>query len=412
MNSAGADNDPAPDAEGRPAVLVLGQGNRQSLAIVRSLHALGYRTILGRDGRPGYVEVSRCVDEIWPHPPLAGDRQAFLDALLRLIGGRPDLVAVFPSGDIEVEILAKLAGELPENVVAVMPDPTSALACLDKVVATNIADTLGLPVAPYRVVPDMAGLNDAVREIGLPCVVKPTQPRHLVRGRKAVICVSEDGVRSAFQGWPAGHGTLIVQEMVPGRLRAIQFASQAGRILSAIQIDTLRSDRIDGIGFSCSMVTVPLSKNLLASTEHLLAHFRYTGVGEIQFQGVDDDSEHTFLELNPRPSGIAAFSYALGHDYPALALSLAADETVPTKATDVDYPTCVRGSSIHLDLSGMRRAYRGREISLLGAIRWSGKAVFTLLRARTDMTCSWRDRLPGIYGFLAPTRGRRSTLDI
>ena len=409
MTSAGPHRLRASKADDRPAVLVLGQGNRQSLTILRSLHASGFRTILGRGGRPGYVEVSRSADEIWPHPPLGGGTQAFADALSRLIGGRRDLAAVFPSGDFEVEVLAGLGGLLPENVVAVMPDPASALACLDKVAATNIADRLGLPVAPYRAVAGMAGLHDAIGDIGFPCVVKPTRARHLVHGRKAVICVGEDGFRAAFPAWPAGHRTLIVQEMVPGCLRAIQFASQAGRVLCAIQVDTLRSDRLDGIGFSCLMVTAPLSGHLLASMEQLLAHFRYTGVGEIQFQGGDGDGRHTFLELNPRPSGIAAISRAVGHDYPALAMGLATGQAAPA-APGFDYPVGVLGSSIHLDLLGMRRAYRGREIGFPEAVKWSGNALFSLLRARTDMTCSWRDPLPGLYGFLAPNRGARRTL--
>ncbi|MCP4327084.1 MAG: ATP-grasp domain-containing protein [Alphaproteobacteria bacterium] len=390
----------------RGTVLVLGQHNRQALAIVRSLHAAGYRTMLSRDERPSPTEASRCVDEIWRHPPLIGDADEFPGALNRLVSERPDLHTVFPSGDLEVAVLTELGGRLPKSLTVVMPDRSAVTACLDKIEATGIADTLGIPVAPYRVVTDLPGLFDGFREIGFPCIVKPTRLLHRVHRRKAIICRDMDGADAHFPAWPKGHDRLMVQEYVPGQVRSIQFAAKSGEIHSGIQIDTLRTDWLDGVGLSSTFATVPLSARLSDCTARLARHLHYTGVGAIQFHGVES-GRYTFLELNPRQCALSELPRRLGLDFPILALNLAMGEPIDVETTEPGYPIGVRASSVHLDLTGMRRAFRGGEIDLWGATRWSGAAALSFLRAQTDTACSWRDPLPGLYGFFAPRRGSR-----
>jgi carbamoylphosphate synthase large subunit len=397
-----------PTINKQEAVLVLGQNNRQAVSIIRSLGRAGYRVVVGRGDLPGVAERSRFVDEIWVHPSIfSGDRE-FLDALNGYVVDRGDIGFIFPSDDHELAILARNASALPTGVTMVMPDPSAVLAFQDKVTATALAVELGLPVAPYRVVADVEKMTEALGEIGLPSIVKPTAALRPLYGRKAVICTTEDDARIFSDTWPKGHDSLIVQAYVMGIRANINFAARDGKIVKVFQMDTLRTTTLDGTGIGCNSIAVPLQRDLVDYTERLTSRLRYTGVGLCQFFVDPDDGSTTFLELNPRVSGSGALGFTLGFDLPLLALELASGHLIDEKGAENDYATGRQTSSIHADLATMRDTYRGGEISLREAAAWFGTAWATFFRADIDTTWSWRDPMPGLQGFGFPGRRRRA----
>ncbi len=116
----------------------------------------------------------------------------------------------------------------------------------------------------------------------------------------------------------------------------------------------------------------------------------------------------SFLELNSRLGAIGALGFTVGFDHSLLALELAAGRWTGDAVLEDDYATGLQASSIHADLTALHAAYGRSEIGLREAAGWFGTALATFIRADVDTTWSWRDPLPGLYGFLLPLRRRRA----
>jgi D-aspartate ligase len=388
------------DAHG---VLVLGQTNRYVLNIVRSLGRAGYPVVLGRGAVSSVTEKSRFTCEIWCHP--SSYRGSVLkDSLRDFLKARPDIEYVFPSGDPETAYLAEFHRELSEQAVLVMPSPMAVGICLDKERCLELATEVGVPVAPYREVADLASLRDAVAAIGFPCVVKPCRFRKQVAGRKALIIEDEATLAEHLPTWPREHHALIVQRYISGPRRNIAFAARKGVLLAAQQDVAVRTSVIDGTGFSCLAVTTPANPQLVAYTESLTRALDYNGIGLIQFIIDAKTGRTTLLEINPRYGGSAMPPGDTRMDFPRLAVELAACRLGEADGVTVDYPAGRRVSSIHLDLKSLVGAYRRGEIGPAGSVTWLLRALSSFAFAHEDTIWSWRDPAPGLYGFVMPFR--------
>ena len=392
----------------RKTVLVLGTHNRQVFGIIGSLHRAGYRVLLGRGGAPGLAEKSCFTAEVWPHAPIADGDEQFLEQLRRLAADRNDLGYIFPTDEPEAAFLAKNDAVLPQGITLVSPQSGAVLTCQDKSAETALATELGIPLAPYHVVQNPREIAEAAAAIGIPFIVRPTHPLGRIHGRKAFICWEESQFDTFFSSWPKGHRDLVVQKYIRGHRTNITFVARDGDVICALQQDTVRTNMADGTGLGCETLTVALDPDLMAHLERLTGHLGYSGVGLLQFMVAEDGSDISFLELNPRFGGGSALPYFMGIDFPRIAIAVAAGRALEPGDEGFDYPVGRMVSSIHLDLSGLVAAIRYREIGLLDAARWFGRAVATFARADADAIWSRRDPMPALYALTLPLRRRRS----
>lgn len=206
-------------------VLVLG-AYQQTIALVRSLARDGYPVAVGREGPRNYVEWSRHVREVVPHPEVASGA-AFRGFLREFLARRTDVAYVFPVGETELLALASCwEGEVPRR--AVMPDPEVVATCLNKVTANAVASRLGIPLPETRTAASALGLRAAAGQVGLPCVLKPEDASRLLLGEKAVVCRDREDLDQAVFALADDPGVVLVQRWVPGCRHNCQFAAVHG----------------------------------------------------------------------------------------------------------------------------------------------------------------------------------------
>ena len=377
------------------AILLLGN-YRPALAIARALAARGYRIIMGLEGDEGGCEHSRFVWQSWDHPKLAADPNAFRAALKAYLAERPDIVAVFPVAEEFVRCLAEPPRGLPDRVKLV--SPTAALVRLfsDKLEALALANSLDVPVLPYRLAVDFGDLLASARAIGFPLTVRPLGVTARIGHKKALIFQNMSALRAALPEWPAGHKFLLLQRFASGRRHNVYFAARDGKLLGVVESRIARTNHPDGTGLAVDGETVVPSAELVGDTERLVRETGYTGVGLAQFIVDEEKGARCFLELNPRVAGSHAVAELAGLPLSGLAVDLAiAPDAVPM-APVASGRAGMRYVWTCGDVIGTKFALMRGEAGVVRTAAGLVRTVWAALATDVHMTWSWRDPKPSI----------------
>lgn len=392
----------------RPAVLVLGD-YRPVLSLARELAPQGYRIIVARGLGEGYSEYSRFVDEVWDHPPLA-NAKGFVDALSGYLEARPDIEVVYPVFEDYVRFIAENEDRLPKGPVYATPERNSVRATLDKMHMAQLAKSIDVPTAAYRIVRDYAALIAAAEAIGYPIVVRPQESGEGVAGKKALICRSADDLARELPAWPGFHTTLMVQRYVEGPRYNHYFAARNGDIFRILETRIVETEESDGTGYAVAGHTACISPDLMQHTERLLRAVDYTGVGLIQYMVNRETGEVTFVELNPRIVGSHVIAEATGLELSRLAIDLVRHperkEEMRVGAPGMRYVWSYGA------IRGLRKSLARGELNRMGALHALSAVIGKALDAPVHMTFRWDDPLPTVMLFLSQIRPLRRILDL
>ncbi len=386
-------------------VLLLG-ADRSQITAVRSLGKAGHPVIVGRDEHSSFAELSRYATEVWDHPPVATEPVGFVEAVLDLLRSRSDIRYLYPIGDLEIIRIARIVDRLPETVTPVMADPGIVETCHDKLRQMQLAQDLGVPVAPFALVSGLDDLAGACERIGFPCVVKPRNPMAQLFQRKALILASNDELQRSLPAWPEDHEALLVQREVTGPRHNLYFAAKDGELLAVVEMKILRNQKPDGTSNAVAGVSLPPTPELHDHVRKLAGALGFTGVGCAQFLVGGSDGATTFLEINPRLGANFACVLHCGFDLPRIALDLASGGRPAAADLPQSYPAGQRFVWTFGDLQGLRDALTAREIGPLQAARWFAASLSAAMRADVHVTWSWRDPLPTLALFARPVMNR------
>ncbi len=387
------------------AVLLLGT-DRSQISAVRSLGKAGYHVVVGRGEHSSFAELSRYAAEVWDHPPVATEPIGFVEAVLDLLRSRADIRYLYPIGDLEVIRIARILDQLPDDVTPVMADAGIVETCHDKLRQMQLAQDLGVPVAPFAVVSGLEDMAGACDRIGFPCVVKPRNPMAQLFQRKALILASSDDLQRSLPAWPEDHEALLVQREVTGPRHNLYFAAKDGELLAAVEMQIQRNQKADGTSNAVAGVSLPPTPALHDHLKKLVGALGFTGVGCAQFLVGGANGATTFLEINPRLGANFACVLHCGLDLPRIALELAAGKRPAVADGLQSYPTGQRFVWTFGDLQGLRDALSAREIGPLQATRWFGSSLLAAMRADVHVTWSWRDPIPTLALFARPVMNR------
>jgi biotin carboxylase len=370
------------------SVLLLGN-YRPTICLVRELHALGYRTIVGRGGGEGGAEYSRFTDETWDHPPCDGD--GFVRALAALLGRRPDVTVVFPVGEAFVRVVAAARDRLPADRIYAIPAAPVIEATLDKVAAYVLAESVGVPVAPYAVVDAPTTLRERCAAIGYPVVLRPLDAAGGLAGEKALIVASDGDLDRVPAASTRARRRILAQRYVTGRRHNLYFAARKGRLVRVLEAVIERTDRVDDTGLAVEGRSIEPTREIVAYTEQLAAALDYTGVGCAQFLVDPRTGAASFLEVNPRIAGNHEIAEAGGLELAALSIALAAAD--PPDVPFVRGRPGVRYAWTYGDVRGLVGAVaKGLPFGL--ALRWAARLLHTLVTTDVHVTWRWDDPLP------------------
>jgi predicted ATP-grasp superfamily ATP-dependent carboligase len=399
------------EGTGRLDVAVLDAVLRQSVVVVRSLGRKGLRV-----GAFDAVSDAPAFASRWCHvhgvlpSALSADAERYDSALAELLDDWTPSV-IITAHDGTIEMLRARRSEIEKRSRVALAVDAALETAVDKERTLLLARRLAVPVPRTAAVADVAEVGQAVAEVGLPAVVKPTRSwvGGEIGGRRLgpllVTTVREAEHATAKLLQPGA--SAMVQEWVPGIRESVLTFYADGAIVASFALRVLRAYPALG-GSSVLRESIPLAPELADSAQRLVATANLEGVAEVEFRR-DRENRPVLMEINPRLPATAELAFRAGIDFPWLLYRWAAGESLPRV---VRYRTGVRLRWLAGDLLWLSETLRtqGRP-GVDPATRAIGAFVGDFFTASSyDLACAsdLRPRLVAIKRSLTRWSARRS----
>jgi predicted ATP-grasp superfamily ATP-dependent carboligase len=310
--------------------LVLDAGLRQSLATIRSLGSRGLciAALAAFNGESVPAFSSRwCRQGIVCGAGEATEEYlTFVEQLLDRIDAR----VLIASSDSTLA-LVRLHRERLERRVRIALAEESALAiAVNKEQTLEIARRLGLAIPRAVTVGEVNEVSAALREIGLPAVVKPVES--WVWGEQqgaryaSKLVTTSDEARLAVEELTHLGGKTLFQQFLTGRREAISFLYAQGEIYARFAQWAKRTEPPLG-GQSVLRQSIAVPPDLGEQAERLVRAIELEGYSEVEFRR-DGAGVPYLMEINPRLSASVEIAVRAGVDFPYLLYQWASGEHI------------------------------------------------------------------------------------
>ncbi len=308
-------------------VLVLGNGNRASLAVVRSLGHAGLCVHLGTSDKHSICRYSKYVKKTYLLPSSLDDNQRFAHALSAILRANPYSL-VIPVSDPYMAPVMKYYELLKDLGAFAVPSRDNFHASYDKRKTMRVADACGVPYPETAVVSTKADLDTALAKATYPAVVKPVSSilwlDNQGLGQSVRFAYNQKELRPILESY-VELGPVLLQEAVTGIGVGQEFLALDGRIIAAFQHERLY-ELSKGPGGSYYRKSTRLDPELLSYSRGLIAELNWTGVLMIEYKW-DLQSERKYLmEINGRFWGSLPLAIVSGVDFPSLLFDLLVDK--------------------------------------------------------------------------------------
>lgn len=317
-------------------VVVLDANLRASLLCVRSLGRAGcsVAVVACASRAPAPAFSSRYATSKHVVPDVDTDERGYVDAVLGIVRATGAGVLI-PTGDPSVAALRARRSEVESFVTLALPEEPTLELFVDKRKTLELAEKLGIRVPRGVLVTDAESFEEAVREVGLPAVVKPIESYvHDQRGRCTRLqCQGAADVRELHrlvQRVAGAGGTALVQEWIPGMREAVHVFAVSGRGVGLAAQENERTHPPLGGDTVLRQTVLPPPDTTLASLA-LAQAADLTGYAEVEFRR-DASGHPVLMEVNPRLSASVEVAVRAGADFPLLIWQHAAG--MPLGTTD------------------------------------------------------------------------------
>ncbi|HEY1962899.1 MAG TPA: hypothetical protein VGG69_10810 [Rhizomicrobium sp.] len=301
------------------------------------------------EGAP--VHASRYVSASHTYSPI------FASSSLRtaIATAQPDLIV--SCDDRAVANLRRLyAREATDSAVAKviersLGEPAQYARIMARETAIRIARGLGIRTPETLPIMTEQALDDCLRIVGLPAVLKAdgswggegvivAKTREEAHQAWLKLANAPSRLRSAARAWKRHDAHCLmdaiapkrravsIQKFIPGRPAASAFAAWNGEVVGAIYYDMLKTDGDIGPPSVIRRVDCP---EIAEATRLIARHFSLTGLHGIDF--IRDNAGHVhLLEINPRATQGGTLAYGPGRDLAAALASCLMPSAKPRPA--------------------------------------------------------------------------------
>src|SRR6266704_3302980 len=313
-------------------VLVLNAALRQSLVTVRSLGRRELQVAVAGTHRDTPALSSRWCRQGFVFPPeeALGAYVATLDAWLERAGAQ----VLIASNDATIALLRLHRARLELRVCLALADERALAIAVNKERTLAVATRLGLHVPREMVVREVGDVPAALKEIGLPAVIKPCES-WLWNGREgarlgAELVVTPAEARRAVAAVTRFGEAALFQQLLTGRREAVSFLHADGEVYARFAQWAKRTSMPLG-GDSVLRQSIAIPLDIGAQAEALVREINLEGYSEVEFRR-DAAGIPYLMEINPRLSASVELAVRAGVDFPYLLYRWANGDQIPKVA--------------------------------------------------------------------------------
>lgn len=321
------------------AALVLDAKLRQSLVAVRSLgkRGLPVAALELESSVKQSVHVptfsSRWCQRAYVAPSYEQSPRSYLTYLLRLLDSTGAQV-VLASSDGTLALLREYRSVLEKHTcLALAQEPALGIA-INKEQTLEIAQQQGIAVPRGVLVKSGADVAEAIREIGLPAVVKPVESwlwnqedQQGVRLICQLVTTPVEAQRAVEELTQAG-GSALFQQFLSGRREAVSLLYAGGKMHARFAQWARRTQPPLG-GTSVYRQSIAVPWDIGEQAERLIREIELEGYAEVEFRR-DSAGKPYLMEINPRLSASVEVAVRAGVDFPYLLYQWARGERIDT----------------------------------------------------------------------------------
>src|SRR5437016_6309073 len=299
-------------------VLVLNAALRQSLVAVRSLGRRELQVAAAGTHRDTPALSSRWCRQGFVFPPeeALDAYVATLDAWLERAGAQ----VLLASNDATIALLRLHRARLEPRVCLALADERALTIAVNKERTFGVARRLGLHVPREMVVREVGDVPAALKEIGLPAVIKPCES-WLWNGREgarlgAELVVDPAEARGAVAAVTRFGEAALFQQLLTGRREAVSFLYADGEVYARFAQWAKRTSPPLG-GQSVLRQSIAIPPDTGSYAESLVRDINLEGYCEVEFRR-DAAGAPYLMEINPRLSASVEIAVRAGVDFPYL----------------------------------------------------------------------------------------------
>lgn len=299
-------------------VLVLDARARQSLVTVRSLGSRGIRvaTLETRDGVPAFS--SRWCVQKFICPADEGTKE-YLTCLEQVLDSTA-APALITASDGTIDLIRQHRERLERRVhIALAKEPALEKA-INKEQTLEIASQLGLGVPAGVTIRNVSEVDIALREIGLPAVVKPLESwlsgeQQSLRVVCKLVTTPEEAWRAVEELTGTG-GAILFQQFLSGRRESLSFFYAHGKMYARFAQLVKRTDPPLG-GTDVLRQSIAIPADIGEQAERLVREIGLEGYCLVEFRR-DSAGKPYLMEINARLSAGVELAVRAGVDFPYL----------------------------------------------------------------------------------------------
>lgn len=167
----------------------------------------------------------------------------------------------------------------------VYPSAKALQVTQDRVLEKTLCEQLNVPIAPFAIVNTAEELNEAIENIGMPCILKTTRMGYDGKGQHVIRSSDDIAAASELCNQPCILEKIIMFER---ELSMIATRSVAGEIVYYPLVENVHKQNILHTSRAPADVTDATAKQAQTITEQLMNHFEYVGTLTIEFFQMDD----------------------------------------------------------------------------------------------------------------------------
>ncbi|HEY7420129.1 MAG TPA: ATP-grasp domain-containing protein [Ktedonobacteraceae bacterium] len=300
-------------------VLVLDASLRQALVSARALGQQGLSVVALDTDKQAPTFASRWCQKSFISSVPAGSEAylTFLEHALEQTRAR----VVIPSADGTVALLRRYRTRLEQRVNVALAGEEALAVAVNKEQTLDIAQRLGLKVPQGIVVRSTAEVREALKDVGLPAVVKPVESWLWNRGQQgerlaSLLVTTPEEARQAVEALTASGGSTLFQKFLSGRREAISLLYARGNVYACFAQWAKRTEPPLG-GQSVWRQSIAIPPDIGKQAEQLVREIDLDGYSEVEFRR-DHVGVPYLMEINPRLSASVEVAVRSGVDFPCL----------------------------------------------------------------------------------------------
>ncbi|MGZ6364378.1 MAG: carboxylate--amine ligase [Ktedonobacteraceae bacterium] len=304
-------------------VIVMDAGLRQSLVTVRTLGRRGLRVAaleINTNALPTSKVAtfgSRWCEDHFIAPTYEQSTQPYLAYLQRVLDETNARVLI-TSSDGTLAVIRQYREQIERRVKIALAKEAALAIAVNKEQTLEIAQKLGVGIPRGVIVSSINEVPEAIREVGLPAVVKPNESWLWGEDQGArLICklvtTPDEAIRAVEELTLLG-GTTLFQQFLSGRREAINFLYADGEMYARFAQWAKRTQPPLG-GTSVLRQSIAIPEDIGDQAEKLVREIELEGYSEVEFRR-DSEGKPYLMEINPRLSASIEVAVRAGVDFP------------------------------------------------------------------------------------------------